>query len=285
MTNQDLHIVSGQFVLDQEGASTSGFSWVAGTGGNDDIDIDNDGVMVPEAIGVIDLSAALSYRLGRQIPMTANFRVNYIRLSLRNVDDGVDNAQGAFFQGAFAYYEPQKHRIDAIQAWRKLEKELQKEATSAEGLFVPDEKYYKGFRYGWYADTNVRYPTQGAPAALPNGYAMLDMLSHYEGSITDTNGNGPEYDNALWDRRVGRATRLNWSADILNTADVDFAVENIYSPRVNDFVWTAPAGHNIVVMGGLMELQVTHCSTNAPGTVDDDYYVYVDIGISGWQPW
>lgn len=264
-------------------SETRGFKWIQGAAGND-IDIDNDGTM-PATQGVIDLSHALSYRLGRQVPMCANFRVNYIRVSLLNVNDGVDNAQGAFFQGDFGFYTPQKHRIDAIQAWRKLEKELQKEATSAEGLFVPDEKYYKGFRFGWLSDADISFATAGAPAALTNGYNMIQMLSHYEGSITDTNGTGPEYDNALWDRRVGRASRLHWSADIINTQDVDYALENIYAPTVNDFVWTAPAGHNIVVMGGLIEFNVTHSSTDAPGTVDDDYQVMIDIGISGWQAW
>lgn len=263
--------------------NTKGWHWVVGAG-NNDVDIDNDGVM-PTTQGVIDLSEALSYRLGRQIPMCANFRINYIRVSLRNVDDVVDNAQGAFFQGDFGYYSPQKHRIDALQAWRKYNKENEKQAVDGTGMFISDEKWYKGFRFGWTNQNQINYPSSGAPAQLPNGYELVQMLNHYENSITDTNGGGVEYGNALYDRRVGRASRLHWSADITNTEDVDNAIENIYAPRVNDFIWTAPSGHNIVVMGGLMEFNVTHSSTDAPGTVDDDYEITIDIGVSGWQPW
>ncbi|MEK9918979.1 MAG: hypothetical protein VW496_06265 [Pelagibacteraceae bacterium] len=281
MANQELHMISG--TLQNQQITARGFHWVQGAN-NDDIDIDNDGVMTATQ-GIIDLSEALSYRLGRQIPMCANFRINYIRVSLRNMDDASDNAQGAFFQGDFGYYTPQKHRIDALQAWRKYVKENEKQEVDGTGMFISNEKWYKGFRFGWTGSGEINYPSANPPALLPNGYNMIDMLSHYENSISDTNGGGIDYGNAIYDRRVGRASRLHWSADIMNVEDVDVAVENIYAPKVNDFVWTAPAGHNIVVMGGLMEFNVTHSSTDAPGAVDDDYEVVIDLGVSGWQPW
>lgn len=274
MPNQALHIVGG--LADDDGTSP-GMKVIQGDGFP--IDIDADGVYPSqlETRVVIDLSHMLSYRLGKQIPQTATFRVNYLRLSPRNVDDANDNDDSQYFAGTWEWYHPTKHRIDALQAWRMLEKRLEEDDADAEGLFVSSEDRYKGFRFGFLSSTDVSYPSQGAPGELPGGYAIVPMIQTYHAGLT--NGGVPTQTNALWDRKVGRSSRMGWSTSVSNEDDVG---KNAF---IQDYEWTAPSGHNIEVMGGLLVLNIEHSSTDTSNAVDDDFNFQIDIGISGWSSW
>lgn len=281
---RELHIVKATVGVNP------GTSWIEG---GTTVDIDNDGVFEPRPRAVIDLSEMLSYRLGRQIPQCANYRVSYISIGMRNVNDLQDNDAGAHFSGTMEWYSPTKHRVEGMQAWRKLERHLQKSVTTAEGFFMPDEKYYKGFRVGMTTQVDVSHPTiagAGLVGALPDGYNLVDCLAFYEKSLTDTNGNGVEYDNALYDRRVGRTTHLDWSTDIMNNMiDTDGVNSHTSFQQINDFQWTAPSGTALSVLNGLLILNFEHCSTDewVVGTNldDDDFEIDVTIGIEGWTPW
>lgn len=272
MPNQALHIVGGNTAL-----GSPGLNW---TDGDQPLDIDADGVMIGTGTYrrmVIDLSEMLGYRLGKQIPMTANFRINYLRVGLRNVDDTNDNDDTQYFTGTWEWYAPSKHRIDGVQAWRRLEKALEATDADPEGLFVTTTDHYKGFRFGWVRASDVSHPTQGAPAALVDGYAIAPMLSIYNGGLK---GNGvPTQDNAVWDRMVGRSSKLQFTTHVSQQ-------DNIASGAViEDGVWHAPSGHNIEVMGGLLALNFEYSSTDTTNTIDDNFEVVVDIGVSGWSSW
>ena len=123
MPNQNLHIVGGRMSeTPSPGLTLSQGDWP--------LDQDADGVHQGTSTArqiVVDLSHALGYRLGKQLPMTANYRVNYIRIGLRNVDDLNDNDGTSYFAGTVEWYNPSKHRIDGIQAWRMLEKKLEED--------------------------------------------------------------------------------------------------------------------------------------------------------------
>lgn len=272
MPNQALHIVGGNTAN-----ASPGINW---TDGDQPLDIDADGVMVGTATYrrlVIDLSECLGYRLGKQIPMTANFRINYLRVGLRNVDDMNDNDDTQYFTGTWEWYAPSKHRIDGVQAWRRLEKALEATDADSEGLFVPTNDHYKGFRFGWVRASDVSHPTLGAPAALADGYALAPMIAIYNGGLKS---NGvPSQDNAVWDRMVGRSSKLQFTTHVSQQ-------DNIASGAViEDGVWHAPAGHNIEVMGGLLALNFEYSSTDTTNTIDDNFEVVVDIGVSGWSSW
>ena len=287
MPTQNLHIVGGLCKSLDPDDNTPGLFVQDGAW---PLDIDADGVMDTGFGGtrrriICDLSELLSYRLGKQIPMTANFRINYLKLSLRNVNDGNDNDGPNYFAGDWEWYTPTKHRVDAVQAWRQLEKRLEEDDSDEEGIFVASEDRYKGFRFGFVSDQDVLHPTQGAPAALPYGYTLADMISTYNDGLH--NGE-PSQTNALWDRKVGRSNHLGWSAVCENGFfKDDFGVnnDNYDSAFIQDAEWTAPNGHAIEVMGGLLAINVTHSSVDTIQNIDDDFHLFIDIGISGWSSW
>ena len=284
MPTQNLHVVGGLVNSADPDVATPGFHV---TTGNWPMDIDADGVMSGsnETRIICDLSELLAYRLGKQIPMTANFRINYLKISLRNVDDGNDNDGPNYFAGDWEWYTPSKHRIDAVQAWRQLEKRLEEDDSDSEGIFVSSEDRYKGFRFGFIRDADVVYPTQGAPTALVNGYNIVEMISQYNDGLH----NGvPSQTNAIWDRKVGRSSHLGWSAVCENGYFEDGTLldnRNFDTANIRDGEWTAPNGHAIEVMGGLLAINVTHSSVDTIQNIDDDFHIYVDIGISGWSSW
>lgn len=272
MPNQAMHIVGG---LAESSSSTPGIQLITG---ELPIDIDADGVYTGASVTqiVLDLSELLGYRLGKQLPMTANYRVNYIRIGARNVDDLNDNDDSQYFAGKVSFFSPSKHRIDAVQAWRMLEKELEREDADTEGLFVSSDNKYKGFRFGWFNDTDISHPTLGAPAQLPNGYSLVDMISTYNSGLH--NGVPPQT-NAIFDRKVGRSSSMGWSLSVSNE---DEEGKNAF---ISDYEWVAPAGHNIEVVGGLLVLSVEYCSTDTANAFDDDFNLQIDVGVSGWSSW
>jgi hypothetical protein len=282
MPNQAMHIVGGRM----SGTPSPGIKLIEGDW---PVDIDADGVLEGTSNFrkiVIDLSECLAYRLGKQIPMTANFRINYLRVGLRNVDDANDNDGPNYFAGEWEWYAPNKHRIDGVQAWRMLEKKLEEDDTDGEGLFIRNEDRYRGLRFGWLASTDVSFATQGAPAGpLPTGYALAPMLAYYNQGLK--NEGTPTAANAIWDRNVGRSSRMGWSASVTNGEFIDQSLDNdpVNVASIKDYEWVAPAGHNIEVMGGLLVLTVTHSNTDTVQTFDDDFDFQIDIGVSGWSSW
>jgi hypothetical protein len=284
MSNQSMHIVGG-LATSRTGGGSPGLYDATD---NMPVDMDADGVMVGTSTFrqiVIDLSECLGYRLGKQIPMTANFRINYLRVGLRNVDDGNDNDGPNYFAGTWEWYHPTKHRIDAVQAWRQLEKRLEEDDADAEGLFVSTEDRYKGFRFGFSSDSQISYPTGGAPTALTGGYNIVQMLQLYNAGLK--NDGVPSASNPVWDRMVGRSSKMGWTANCTNGEFIDGLAENdpVNVARIEDGVWIAPSMHNIEVMGGLLVLNVEYSNTDTVQNVDDDFNFQIDIGISGWSSW
>jgi len=273
MPQQALHLVGGTV------GYSPGLQFIDG-GSNNDIDIDADGVMGESTIICVDLSEALGYRLGKQIPMTANFRVNYLRFGLRNKNDTNDNDGPNYFVGDWEFYSPTKHRVDAVQAWRGLEKRMEEDEVDSGLLGSTPQDQYTGFRFGWSSNTNITHATGGAPAELATGYALAQMLSVYNSAL---DGDGvPTRTRAIWDRKVGRSSHIGTHA-VANNGDGQIGSSTFAD--IKDGIFTAPSGHCLEVLGGLMVLNITHSSPNTPQIFDDDFEVYLDIGVSGWSSW
>lgn len=254
------------------------------------MDIDADGVMAPgstKRVIVCDLSEMLSYRLGKQIPQTATFRVNHLGISLRNVDDANDNDGPNYFAGTWEWYAPTKHRIDAIQAYRKWAKVSQESISSDTAEFSAlyanaDSDEYKGIRFGWAAESDVAHATASGSATNP--FALIDMFDEYNDGLE--NDGLPTKNRALWDRKLGRSNHLGWSASCTNgefVAGLVLSNENYDVAGIRDFMWTAPSGHCIEVLGGLLIINIRHSSVDTTQLVDDDFDLQVDIGVSGWS--
>lgn len=246
-----------------------------------DIDIDNDGEIIH--VGVLDLSSAVSQVIGKQCSQYATYRVNYISVHMENRNDGLDNDDGANFGGRIEFFKPNAHNINAMQAVRTIDREQRKELLSREGgmfnegtgstryttprfnFFVTDQKVVAG----------VTQIPVWSDAGLGDWPALEPLFGAWDGSMLQANQ--ADYENEIWSRRVGLTQKLHWSASYINNED-----GSNYAPRSNAFTWQSQ-GNDLEVLGGLMQLRVEHCSTDSPGTVDDDYSLHVTVGISGWE--
>ena len=222
------------------------------------LELDNDGEVKPKYRCLIDLSHALSQVLGKQLNMTSVYRVVGLQLGLRPVDDLNDNNQdsGIQFGGRVRFITPTKHRVDAIQNARKLEKMVSMDnierATPTDGspsIFGTTEKSYQGFRFGYRTEKDVLFPNTeeftGVGAAVEGGTASwclfdddgaLGIMSAYNEYI---DGEDNSKGRALWENRIGRftSTGMPWMAGWNN--------DEVSTPVQGDWYYQAPAGMHI----------------------------------------
>lgn len=274
------HVMATTHMVSGKAGFSPGLVWNPSPPIAQDIDIDNDGEMYETII--VDLSHMLSQTLGKQMPQAATYRLNYISIGLVNVNDGDDNDSGAFFAGTVDFYSPTMHRIKALKAGRELEKRLESTQVDADSVFFRTEKDYRGYRFNFEFDDDVEHATAetlGAPFTQTE-WNMKDIFQAYSLSVNPTG----MASNSLWSNRTGNLSKIRWSADILNNSiDDDGLDSNLYQPQINDYVWTAPGGVPIEVLGGLLRISVLETSTDSPEIVDDDYQLRVTIGVTGWS--
>lgn len=262
-------------------ASTSHTDWcnfISG-GAAADIDIDADGEM-PNTRILVDLTQALSQRLGRQMSQMSTYRVDSISIHLVNVNDLVDNDSAANFGGRIHYWSPTQHRIDAMQLARQTEKAFESADIDNDSWLLSTDNDYKGMRFNWDADQQIVYATQeGFTALAGNEWDFAELFQTYgimEGMPTQT--------NALWSNsRAGYPNQLGWTASYQNESKTADALDDhtLYVPNSSPFQAT---GLNLEVLGGLLMIDVESSSTDDIGSiVDDDYQILVTIGVTGWS--
>lgn len=250
--------------------------------------IDNDGQAFL-GMGIVDLSHALSVRLGRQMNQNMIYKVNYIRIELENRDDAVDNNAGISLGGAIDYYSPTHHRCQALKMAIASEKAY--ESTQIDGDSFPylsTEKDYSGVRFGWNQDSDVLHQTSEAFTGLPGTHwDMNDVFTAYnlmEGP--------PQQTNALWANRCGYQNNIGWTASYLNNMiDTDGLNSETSHQTHTAFELNLPEGRELSVLNGLLAVPVLHCSTDEFAVVDldgivdtsDDYYVRITVGVCGWE--
>lgn len=255
---------------------------------NGDIDLDNDGVFGTRHRAIIDLSHGLGQALGKQLPMTAIYRVKGLRIGIRPVDDSVDNSQGGvMFGGNVKYIFPNKHNIDAIQAARKVERLAESQTVDGDSdVFGTSHSGYNGFRFGWRTEADVYMATResfsSAGEAVEGGTAswtlysddgalgILDNYSTYKGLVPEP---GTEQRN-LWNSRCGSPSKLMWTCSWVS--------DNAQASQP-DYRKQWGADNHLPVLGGLLVLDVIYSSTDGPGSVDDDYVVFVEVDVEGWE--
>jgi hypothetical protein len=255
----------------------------------DDIEIDDDGVVLDVYRCVIDLSHAMSKKLGRQCPMTAIYRLKDLKIGLRNVDDGSDNDAATVFSGKIRWVAPNKHAIDAIQAARKLARN--KSSVQLTGSGMPTafgqagagERPYTGFRFGWRTENDVMSPT---PEDFPVGSAVDGgtpswCLYDDDGALSiidgwsEYNGMNATKSNALWTKRTG-ATSQKLFTCVNNATDGNAPI-----PANTDYHYNGGDNH-LAVVGGLLCVDFMYSSTDQVGA-NDDLTVHIEVGVEGWE--
>lgn len=260
---------------------------------NGDIDLDNDGVYSDRHRAVIDLSHGLGQALGKQLPMTAIYRVKGIRVGIRPVDDAFDNFQGGvMFGGNIKYVFPNKHNIDAIQAARQVERLAESTSIDSDSdVFGTGHSGYNGFRFGWRTETDVYHATRegfGEGSAAEGGSSswvlysddgslgILDNYSTYKGLVPHVGAN----ERNLWNSRCGSPSKMIWACTWVSDAGAQ---------GQPDFTKQYGAENHLPVLGGLLVLDVNYSSTDASNSndgvpfPDDDYCVFIEVDVEGWE--
>ena len=253
-----------------------------------DIDLDEDGVFPDRHRAIIDLSHGLGQALGKQLPMTAIYRVKGIKVGIRPVDDLNDNNQGGvIFGGNIKYVFPNKHNIDAIQAARQVERMAESVTVDSDSdIFGTGNSGYNGFRFGWRTESDVYYATRegfgSAGEASEGGISswvlysddgslgILDNYATWKGLVPEP---GIESRN-LWNTRAGSPAKMIWNCTWVSDSGAQGQA---------DFHKQWGADNHLPVLGGLLVLDVLYSSTGTEGVVDDDYIVFVEVDVEGWE--
>lgn len=263
----------------------------------DSVNEDNDGE-IPESSNYdwkVDISHLLSEQLGKQMPMMATYRVKGVHLSLRNVNDTVDNDASLAIGGTINWYSPTKHRIDALQYTRKFMQDKFGGINNVDSPFGAwaNDKKYRGLRFNWNADNDgVNGAILDESTVLAGTeYSLYEIFDHYNQAI----GGFPSeegYDSAgspgdaLWNTRTGldEVDSLYWNIAYTNRIQTSsFNDDGEYNaPSFQTFDFFAPNNH-LSVLGGLMHVHAFHSNTDTAGLVEDDYYIQCTIMVEGWE--
>jgi len=261
-------IASGTF------GSTNGMKWIYNTPSDGDIDADNDGAMNVVHGGLIDLSDLSSQLLGQQVSQHAKYTVRRILISLRNVDDAVDNDESTYFKGDVQMYYPSQHKLNALSLTRAAEKARESTEVDADSFFLSSENDYAGIRFGWEEDTpgnwesnQVRFQTSESFTSVPGTQWNLNQIFRIYDQMNPATKN-----NSLWAGRSGMwPQKITWAASNAMTGQPALASD-----------WNS--GHiGMKCLAGLIYLTVSDSAGNESGTTDDDYKLRVtveyDVGV------
>lgn len=281
------------------------------TSAHDYVTEDDDGE-IPTATNfkwVVDISHLLSRQLGKQMPMTATYRVKGIHLSLRNVNNTNDNDYALAIGGTASWYSPTKHRVDAIQYAREYLRTMNSALRNDDDSpFAPwaNVKTYKGLRFNFRADGEVDSANDDQTTVLGGTqWSLYEILNHYndalggmpadEGYTTDSDGG-----SAIWASRTGfnNMSSLYWNTSYKNSmlqdigsawsaADgaTDTGIDFIFDPQSKPYDFMCPSENHLPVLGGLMEIHAFHSNTDNPrfGEVEDEYYIQCSVIVEGWE--
>jgi hypothetical protein len=226
----------------------------------------------------IDLTAALSNMLGRQVTQGQTFRISYLGVTIENDDAGDNNDECLAATGRFRWYSPQSHRVDAYQAYRKAWRLQNRGGSTGSSMLFSDtdatQGEYKALRCGIAADATEQIP-----------FASIDPFTDITGTYPnlyyifkahdDANaGDGTQYTNKLWqDGRTGHPQGISWTASNINTGGNGDKGDNrgYQQPELD-----------IEAMCGLLHFVLDSTQSDDLFSFDDEYHLRVTIGIDGW---
>lgn len=249
---------------------------------------DNDGRFTDSYCnGVVDLTHVMSKIVGRQLSQMANYRVSYIGVELRNVDDTVDNDNAILVGGDLEYLAPHKKSIDALQSLRTFMRD-ESQHTSEDDMWRTADKNYRGLRFGWDGDTLVEGNTGDATSdAFDSNALNLDQALDRYNTVTGGFPSAEGYDDsghgqALWAKRAPVYTSKIPFTCSLQNPERDADAYNT-TPQSKGFVWQANYPQQAIsVMGGLIAVNLKHGNTDTAGVVEDEYELIVSVGVEGW---
>lgn len=227
---------------------------------------------------VIDLSAAISMVIGRQVTQNQTFRVSHVSVVIENDDEGTNNDEGFAITGRLRYYSPTDHRVNAYQAYRKAWRAFYSGGGTTSMAFstVGSLGEYKALRCGIsddYSNEQVAFgstdPFSDVTGTNPN---LEPIFQAYDGANA---GDGAEYTNKLWlDGRTGHPESVIWSCQNISGKDSPSTMRN-EGYHMNF--------HNpLRVMCGLLHFTVDSTQVDNLLSFDDEYHIRIGLGIDGY---
>lgn len=243
-----------------------GFYWTENAPSSNTIDGDNDSVMVPTPNYLVDLSKIASNALGRQCSMMASYKLHSVKIGIRPVDDSVDNVEGGVFAGNHFYVLATEHGKTALQLARRTEREIEKSALDGDSFFLSTDKDYAGFRYNWFPGSQHRVVNHTTNCGLPNLDQEWNLreISVYYDQMTQ-----PDESNALFNGRAPGISAVMWNCG-WNSKPFG-AMGAGLGDCVNEM-------HLDILP--LLAGAVRYSHGNEPGTIDDDYFVEIEVDFT-----
>lgn len=221
---------------------------------------------------VVDLSAAASALLGRQMSQSASYKLRGVTIAYRPTDDNIltaENESETMFAGNLRFYPVTEHFNEAMKLARSVERAAEDGSVDADSFFLSTEKDYSGMRMAWSDNDDVPHPTAEGIAGLTAGVWTLEEVKIAYNLMTAVN-----QENALFDGRFPRFQELGWSAVISSGAWAEGTTNGLIGTH-QDY---ERVGLNHDVGMGLLACLVTHSSmASAQGLVEDDYQWFIGV--------
>lgn len=240
--------------------------WTNDPGVNNTQDAFEGGEPASVPVAIVDLSAAASQLLGKQVQQSQNFRLRRVQVGYRAHDAVADNESDVAFQGRIEWFAPTDHFKEAMSLARAVERAGEDFAVDADSLFLSTEQDYSAMRMGWSNQDQVQFQTVENLSAIAGSQWSVAQVGEVYNVMTL-----PPQNNALFNGRFPAPSSLMWHATLSSGADnADGAGRLGHSA---DFIQDGML-HDVGM--GLMALTVTHSTpASHQGAVEDDYQWWV----------
>lgn len=262
--------VFGQ-VLRRTASGYNGWAtWVNDPGVDNSQDTFEGGEPASVPYAVLDLSAAASVALGKQVSQSQKFRLRRVQIGYRHLDVGIVNESDASFQGVLKWFADTDHMRQAVSLARQVEQAGEEWTVDADSFLLSTEKDYTALRLGWNGSTGeVQHPTIENLSALNGDHWNMDALAGVYNTMT-----APDQTNALFNGRFPGHQGLGWCATI-SSASASTADGVARGGPYDDFVADGLL-HDVGM--GLMACEVTHSSPSEhQGLIEDDYEWWIGL--------
>lgn len=266
--------MAGRVLRDTEAGYNGWVRWTNDPGVNNTQDAFEGGEPASVPVAIVDLSAAASQLLGKQVQQSQNFRLRRVQVGYRPHDAAVDNESDVAFQGRLEWWAPTDHFKEAMSLARAVERAQEEDQVDQDSLFLSTEQDYSAMRMGWSADDQVVHQTSEGVIGIPGSQWAVSKVQDIYNQMTV-----PVQNNALFDGRFPSTQSLMWHATLSSGKDnADGAGRLGYSA---DYIQDGML-HDVGM--GLMALTVTHSTpASHQGAVEDDYqwWVAFDFEVMG----
>ena len=132
--------------VEQPGTGIDWLRWISDPGTNNLQDAFEGGEPATTPYCIIDLSAAASDILGRQVAQSSNYTLKGITMSYRPHDSVADNESDCTFYGRFRFSPNTDHFKEMMQLGRKVEQAIEDQEIDSDSFLLSLDNDYSALR-------------------------------------------------------------------------------------------------------------------------------------------